>query len=311
MASTFTSKLGSLTHCTSALEQLQLPLVNVVLPPSPSIPPGSLFPTVMQTLLKVLPQPSPHSCISLLGTPPPPRQPTQHILGATAAQSFPGKEPTASSGSKTGTATHIWQEGESLRVTTTQLHPLPPSAVCKLGQGSTACCIEHSLPPALAFSHPLPAGLYSAGFLRSNVPTFPLSGFICFSKEGGVSCSSPQKQPLPSYHFTQTHPPLPGKCYLVFWRVHFQRQEMAKNEPYTLPRGGSHKAGLGLPHHFTFKEPAASIWLQQSGAEEGRVRQFLPLTQDYNYSTAHIAPPPCKSFSALLPNEVNKPNPSH
>lgn len=99
MASTFTFKEGSLIHCILVLRDVTAPTeVNVVfLPPTqqPSIPPGSPFPSVTQTLLQVLPQPSPPSCLLLPGTPPPPRQPPQHILGATAAQSFPQEQPTA------------------------------------------------------------------------------------------------------------------------------------------------------------------------------------------------------------------------
>lgn len=111
MASTSTSKEGSLTHCILVLEMLQLPLKSMMSSsPSSSILPSSPFPSAMQTSLQVLPQLSPPSCLSLPGTPPPPPwQPPQHILG----------------GREMGNTAHSWQEGGWAGVRVSQ--PQPPS----------------------------------------------------------------------------------------------------------------------------------------------------------------------------------------
>ena len=313
MVSTFTSKEGSLIHwwrCYSShCSQRRLPSRH----PAPTRP-------------QVHPSPVPRtpSCRSCLGPllpaaprcrgPPTTMAAPQHIPGLTAARPFWGSGPQPGSGREMGNAAHGWQQGERAgswrdAAATTQLHPPSPSAPGKPAALNTRSLLLRLSPI------PSPAGLYSAVFFRTNssasqVPfhfVYASIFFPPFLTREVSHAQAPQEQPLPSYHCTETHPPLPGKCYLAFSSVHFQRQETAKNAP-PFRHEASHKAGHGLPH-CGYVQGTCSKHLAPAKPGRGKPWWFLPLIQDFSHATAQVTPPLTRRlFLVLLPNEGNKPN---
>lgn len=88
--------------------------------------------------------------------------------------------------------------------------------------------------PAPTFSHPLPcqpllSWLPQAKFVSMTgcLSIFCFHLFFPFLTRE-VSHTRPWEQPLPSYRLTETHPPLPGKCYLKFSSSAFSKTRNAK-----------------------------------------------------------------------------------
>lgn len=184
MASTFTSKEGSLIHF--SIGDVTAPTdVNHAFPPPASLP---VHPFPVQC------KPDSRSCLSPL------LPAASHWGDTTTTAARPGGNccPVLSGGAahspaagrRWGNTAHSWWEVEwsgSLRVTATtiHLHPLSPSIFCKPGHSSAACCLKkNSFPPALALSHPLPCRPLFSWFPQAKFVSvtgaFPLSVFIYF-----------------------------------------------------------------------------------------------------------------------------------
>lgn len=245
--------------------------------------------------------------------PPPPQQAPAARPGATAAQSLPGKQPTAQQ--EEGDVERSPQQARSLRVTvtTTQPHILYPSVFCKPDHSSTACCIKHSLPPALALSHPLPCwpsfGWFPQAKFVSITGAFPLSVFICFLPflmREVSHAQAPESSPSPLIISLKHILLFQANVIWCFRAYIFKDKKCQKN---TTPF--QHKAGHGLPH-CCYIQGTCSKHLAPAKGGGGKTWWFLPLIQDFNPSTAQATSPLNKSpFLALLPNEGNKPNASH
>lgn len=122
----------------------------------------------------------------------------------------------------------------------------------------------HLFPPAPTPSHPLPASLYSAGFLRPNLSAwqgaFPFSSIFPVSNMGGSSLS-----------------PESSLCPLIIWLKHillfqanviwsFQAFKDKKCQRTLLSLfTTSHKARHGLPHRYDIQETCSKCQKEDLG----------------------------------------------